>query len=54
MVNLYLRFIEGVEEPRTTFRYNNLMYTLQGHITELLVETSWEELVQTEIYDKVL
>ena len=34
--------------------YNNLMYTLQGHITELLAGTRWEELMQTEIYDKVL
>ena len=48
-----LRFIEGVEEPRTSFSYNNLMYTLQGYITELLAGSSWEELVQTELYDKV-
>ena len=34
--------------------YNNLMFTLLGHITELLAGRSWEELVQTEIYDKVL
>ena len=30
------------------------MYTLQGYITELLAGRSWEDLVQTEIYDKVL
>ena len=47
------RFIEGVEEPRTSFRYNNLMFMLQGHITELLAGRSWEQLVQTEIFDKV-
>ena len=33
--------------------YNNVMFTLQGHFTELLAGTTWEQLVQTEIYDKV-
>lgn len=27
---------------------------LQGHVTELLGGASWEDLVQSEIYDKVI
>ena len=47
------RFLEGVEEPRTSFRYNNLMYMLLGYVTEQLAGTKWEQLVQTECFDKV-
>ena len=47
------RFIEAVREPRTVFIYNNLMFVLLGHICELLAGTSFEELVQSEIFDKV-
>lgn len=48
------RFTEGTYEPRTTFLYNNLMFVLLGHVAELLAGRNFEDLVQTEIFDKVL
>ncbi len=40
-------------EPRTSFLYNNLFFVLLGHIAELMEGRTWEELVQTEVFDKV-
>ena len=47
------RFLEPDFEPRTTLIYNNLFFTLLGHVTEELVGTPWELLIQRDIYDSV-
>jgi CubicO group peptidase (beta-lactamase class C family) len=36
---------------QTAFLYNNLMYTIAGHLLECHVATSWEYIVQTRILD---
>ena len=39
----------ATEPFRTRFRYSNYMYTLAGHVAEVLSNESWEKLVMDRI-----
>lgn len=53
---LYFR-LRGLEQIDGAFRdkflYNNLLYMTAGHVLESLIGTSWEQLVQKSILDKL-
>ncbi|MEO7179883.1 MAG: serine hydrolase [Gemmatimonadaceae bacterium] len=46
-----LRFLEPSAPIRTTFLYNNLMYSAAGSVIEELGGTTWEKFVQQRIFD---
>ena len=50
---LLFRFLEGYNQPRTSFDYNNLMFNLLGYITEELSGVKWEELIKREVFDQL-
>jgi CubicO group peptidase (beta-lactamase class C family) len=45
-----LRFLEPEQPLRTTFLYNNLMFTAAGYIVELKSGMPWEQYVRTNIF----
>ena len=46
-----LRYLEPAAPIRTTFLYNNLMYTAGGQVVEELSGQTWEQFVQRRIFD---
>ena len=44
-----LRYLDPAAPPRTTFLYNNVMYSGAGHAIELLAGRSWETFVTERI-----
>jgi len=46
-----LRYLEPAAPIRTTFLYNNLMYTAAGQVVEELSGLTWETFVQRRIFD---
>jgi CubicO group peptidase (beta-lactamase class C family) len=46
-----LRYLEPAAPIRTTFLYNNLMYTAAGQVVEELSGQTWEKFVQGRIFD---
>ena len=44
-----LRYLEPTEPPRTTFLYNNMMYSGAGYSIELLSGMTWESFVRQRI-----
>ena len=46
-----LRYLEPSEPPRTTFLYNNMMYSGAGYSIELLSGMPWESFVRTRLLD---
>ena len=46
-----LRYLEPAAPIRTTFLYNNLMYTAAGQVVEELSGLTWEQFVQRRIFD---
>ena len=46
-----LRYLEPSAPIRTTFLYNNLMYTAVGSVIEELSGQTWEQFVQRRIFD---
>ena len=45
-----MRFLEPNKEFRSEFKYNNLMYGLLTHVTEVLGGDSWENLMKRHIF----
>jgi CubicO group peptidase (beta-lactamase class C family) len=45
-----LRFLEPEQPLRTTFLYNNLMFTAAGYVVELKSGMPWEQFVRTNIF----
>lgn len=45
-----LKFLEPSQPLRTTFLYNNLMYGASGYIIELLSGKTWEQFLQTRVF----
>lgn len=45
-----LRYLEPSEPPRTTFLYNNMMYSGAGYAIELLSGMPWESFVRERIF----
>eukprot|EP00457_Paulinella_chromatophora_P001351 gb/GEZN01001353.1/.p1 GENE.gb/GEZN01001353.1/~~gb/GEZN01001353.1/.p1 ORF type:complete len:692 (-),score=86.21 gb/GEZN01001353.1/:570-2645(-) len=48
-----LTYLEPNEDMRTKFQYNNYMYILAGYIEEVLTNHSWEQLVESEIFNRL-
>lgn len=46
-----LRYLEPTAPIRTRFLYNNLMYTAAGQVIEELSGKTWEQFVQTRLFD---
>ena len=46
-----LRYLEPTAPIRSTFLYNNLMYTAAGQVIEELSGLTWEQFVQRRIFD---
>jgi CubicO group peptidase (beta-lactamase class C family) len=46
-----LRYLEPTAPIRTTFLYNNLMYTAAGQVIEELSGQTWEQFIQRRIFD---
>ena len=46
-----LRYLEPAAPIRTTFLYNNLMYTAAGQVIEELSGLTWEQFVKRRIFD---
>jgi len=46
-----LRYLEPAAPVRTTFLYNNLMFTAAGQVIEELSGQTWEQFVQRRIFD---
>jgi len=46
-----LRYLEPAAPIRTTFLYNNLMYTAAGQVVEELSGLTWEQFVQRRLFD---
>ena len=44
-----LRYLDSAAPPRTTFLYNNLMYSAAGHAIELLAGKPWQTVVTERI-----
>ena len=45
-----IRFLKPVDDLRTSFQYNNLMYGLMAVVPEILGGKSWEELMIDRLY----
>ena len=39
---------------RETFNYNKLGYTLAAHVAERLMTSTWEKLMRTHVFDRLL
>jgi CubicO group peptidase (beta-lactamase class C family) len=48
-----LRYRENNTEFRSTFQYNNLIYTLPGYATENVTGLTWNEFFETELLKKL-
>jgi CubicO group peptidase (beta-lactamase class C family) len=46
-----LQHMEPSAAPRTTFQYNNFMYMTAGYMGGKVAGSSWEELVQKNVFD---
>lgn len=46
-----IKYLEFSKDFRETWQYNNLMYATAGYIIELVSGMTWEEFVQTRIFD---
>lgn len=46
-----IKYLEPTENFRTRFQYQNLMYMTAGQLAANLKESTWEDLVKTEIFD---
>jgi CubicO group peptidase (beta-lactamase class C family) len=46
-----LRYLEPTKDFRTMFQYQNLMYMTAGFLAGEVVGSTWEEVVQTRIFD---
>ncbi len=46
-----LKYLEPIQPLRQGFLYNNLMYVAAGYLLEVLTNTTWEEYLQTNIFD---
>ena len=45
-----LKYMEPQQAPRTTFLYNNMMYSAAGHIIEMKSEKTWEDFIDERIF----
>ena len=45
-----IRFLKPVDELRTSFQYNNLMYGLIAVVSETIGENTWEELMKEKLF----
>ena len=50
-ISISERFIAALEELRTEYRYNNLMYFLLGHVTEIIGCAQWEQLLSSRLFE---
>ena len=48
-----LRYLEPSRDFRSTFQYQNLMYVVAGMLEGEIAGTSWEQLIQTQIFDRL-
>jgi CubicO group peptidase (beta-lactamase class C family) len=46
-----LQYLEPTCDLRTTFQYQNLMYTVAGLLVEAITGRSWEDFVQSQIFN---
>ena len=46
-----LRYLEPTCDLRSTFQYQNLMYSVAGVLVEEITGSSWEDFVQAQIFD---
>ena len=46
-----LRHLEPSRQFRQTWQYNNLMYILAGHLTETILDCSWDDAVRQRIFE---
>ncbi len=46
----HLRYLELSAEPRARFQYNNLMFMTAGYLGGRIAGSSWEQLVQKQIF----
>ena len=51
LISISDRFIAASEEFRTEYRYNNLMYFLLGHVTEVIGGAQWEQLLSSRLFE---
>ncbi|XP_045161602.2 penicillin-binding protein 4-like [Mercenaria mercenaria] len=47
------KYIPKTLEFRNSFQYNNMMYMLLGHVTELLGRDSWDNLVTSRVFEPI-
>ena len=45
--------MKPIGKPAETFLYSNIGFVIAGHILELINNKSWEDLVRTEIFEKL-
>ncbi len=45
--------MKPIGKPEVTFLYSNIGFVIAGHILELINNKSWEDLVRTEIFEKL-
>jgi hypothetical protein len=48
-----LRYLAPAQDFRTVYQYQNLMYMTAGYLVEYITGSTWEELVQTRIFDRL-
>jgi CubicO group peptidase (beta-lactamase class C family) len=48
-----LRYLEPSCDLRSSFQYQNLMYAVAGILVEEITGRSWEDFVQTQIFDRL-
>ena len=48
-----LRYLEPTRDLRYAFQYQNIMYMVAGLLVGEIAGTSWEQFVQTQIFDKL-
>jgi CubicO group peptidase (beta-lactamase class C family) len=48
-----LRYLEPTCDLRYTFQYQNMMYMVAGLLVEEITGMSWEQFVQTQIFDRL-
>lgn len=46
-----LKYLEPTQSFRSTFQYNNLMFMTAGYLSGQVAGSTWEQLVQAEIFD---
>ena len=47
----YSRFIPATADLRTEYIYNNLMYHMLGHVTEIIGVDPWEQLISSRLFE---